>query len=72
MANIFNQITNLIVQPSGSMVYHLVIAFIFISILQPALSFIATEDKNQRKRLFHCVHLIYTGNLRSQQYPGGG
>lgn len=63
MANIFNQITNLIVQPSGSMVYHLVIAFIFISILQPALSFIATEDKNQRKRLLIGVGLLIASRL---------
>ena len=44
MDTILSQITSLLVEPSGSMVYHLVIAFIFISILQPALSFIPEED----------------------------
>ena len=50
MASIFEQIFNLLVDPSGSMVYQLVIAFTFISVLQPVLSFIPIEHKTQRKR----------------------
>ena len=63
MANVFSQITNLIIQPSGSMVYHLVIAFIFISLLQPTLAVIPTEDKDQRKRLLIGVLLLISSRL---------
>ncbi|NIW45532.1 MAG: hypothetical protein GWN14_12845 [candidate division Zixibacteria bacterium] len=63
MANIFNQITNLLVQPSGSMVYHLVIAFIFISVLQPVLSFIPDEEKDQRRRLLTGIVLLISSRL---------
>ena len=50
MENILSQITSLLVEPSGSMVYHLVIAFIFISVLQPAMSIIPVEQSSQRRR----------------------
>lgn len=53
----FNQITTLIVQPTGSMVYHLVIAFVFIIILQPALNFLYGE-KEDRKRLLAGILLL--------------
>jgi len=63
MANIFNQISSLLVQPSGSMVYHLVIAFVFISVLQPVLSFIPREDADRRKRLLIGVILLIASRL---------
>ncbi|MFN2144253.1 MAG: histidine kinase dimerization/phospho-acceptor domain-containing protein, partial [Anaerolineales bacterium] len=59
-----SQITTLLVQPSGSMVYHLVIAFIFISVLQPAMSFLTLdEDENKRKRLLTGVTLLIASRL---------
>ncbi|MGD2027146.1 MAG: hypothetical protein PVI99_04950, partial [Anaerolineales bacterium] len=62
MENYFNQITNLLVQPTGSMVYHLVISFVFISVLQPALSFIG-GDKEGRKRLLTGILLLIASRL---------
>ena len=63
MANIFNQISNLLVQPEGSMVYHLVIAFVFISVLQPILSFIPREDADRQKRLLIGVILLIVSRV---------
>jgi signal transduction histidine kinase len=64
MDTILSQITSLLVEPSGSMVYHLVIAFIFISILQPALSFIPEEDgSDKRKRLLVGITLLIASRL---------
>ncbi len=64
MKTILSQITTLLVQPSGSMVYHLVIAFIFISVLQPAMSFLALkEDENKRKRLLTGITLLIASRL---------
>ena len=63
MNTIFRQITNLLVQPSGSMVYHLVIAFIFISVLQPAMSFIGEEEDGKRKRLLTGIILLIASRL---------
>ncbi|MCB2179698.1 hypothetical protein KQH54_01100 [bacterium] len=62
METILNQITSLLVEPSGSMVYHLVIAFVFISILQPALSFL-TNEHSARKRLLLGVLLLIGSRL---------
>lgn len=58
METILNQITSLLVEPSGSMVYHLVIAFVFISILQPALSFLTNEQSSRRRLLLGVLLLI--------------
>jgi len=63
MADIFSQISNLLVRPEGSMVYHLVIAFVFISVLQPVLSFIPREDTDRRKRLLIGVILLIASRL---------
>ena len=63
MTSIFEQIITLLVQPSGSMVYHLVVAFIFISVLQPALSFIPTGERSQRNRLLIGVLLLIASRL---------
>ncbi|MBN2044206.1 MAG: hypothetical protein JW757_04225 [Anaerolineales bacterium] len=64
MKSILTQITTLLVQPSGSMVYHLVIAFIFISILQPAMSFITPNDSSKRRnRLFTGITLLIASRL---------
>jgi signal transduction histidine kinase len=63
MANIFNQISHILVQPEGSMVYHLVIAFVFISVLQPVLSFIPREDSDRRKRLLIGVILLIVSRV---------
>lgn len=62
METILNQITSLLVEPSGSMVYHLVIAFVFISILQPALNFL-TNDQEDRRRLLLGVLLLIGSRL---------
>ena len=64
MENILSQITSLLVEPSGSMVYHLVIAFIFISVLQPAMSFIPVEQgPGRRRRLIIGISLLIVSRL---------
>lgn len=63
MASIFEQIFKLLVEPSGSMVYHLVIAFTFISVLQPILSFLPGDQKAQRRRVLIGVLALIVSRL---------
>ena len=50
MPNIFEQISSILTQPYGSMAYHLVVSFIFIGVLYPALVF-SSQEKPARNRM---------------------
>ncbi|HKJ27060.1 MAG TPA: hypothetical protein VJ965_05455, partial [Anaerolineales bacterium] len=63
MASIFEQIFKLLVDPSGSMVYQLVVAFTFISVLQPVLSLLPGDQKAQRRRVLIGVVALIVSRL---------
>jgi hypothetical protein len=51
MLSLFQQITDLLTQPYGSMAYHLLISFILISVLYPALGFRLSNRTTTSKRI---------------------
>lgn len=63
MANILEQIIYLITQPSGSMVYHLVIAFVFISALQPTLVLTPLSKSSTNRKLILGLFLLISSHL---------
>jgi signal transduction histidine kinase len=50
MPDIFGQISTILTQPYGSMAYHLVVSFVYIGVLYPALAF-SSENKRSRSRM---------------------
>lgn len=51
MLSLFQQIADLLSQPYGSMAYHLLISFILISVLYPALGFNLSNQSQKSKRI---------------------
>lgn len=56
--DLVEQITNLISQPYGSMAYHLLISFVLISILHPALGFSMAERTPKSRRMLGGIGLL--------------
>lgn len=50
MPDLFSEITDILTQPYGSLAYHLVLSFIYIGTLYPALVF-SSEEKRSRQRM---------------------
>jgi signal transduction histidine kinase len=58
MPDIFEQISVILTQPYGSLAYHLVISFILIGVLYPALVFSSHEKPSRRRMLFGIAGLL--------------
>jgi signal transduction histidine kinase len=58
MTSVFQQVTDLLSQPYGSMVYHLLVSFILISVLYPALGFSLSNQTIKSKRVLLGLGLL--------------
>lgn len=58
MISMFQQVTDLLSQPYGSMVYHLLVSFILISVLYPALGFNLSNQTIKSKRVLLGLGLL--------------
>jgi signal transduction histidine kinase len=63
MLSLFEQVADLLSQPYGSMVYHLLVSFILISVLYPALGFSLSNQTTKSKRIFLGLGLLIGSRL---------
>jgi signal transduction histidine kinase len=63
MSSLYQQITQLLSNPYGSMAYHLLISFILISVLHPALGFSLIDKSSKSKRILVGLGLLLGSRL---------